>query len=93
MQELETFVYSSTVRLSFNKALIAAGTTLSGKLLRNGETYLLENSTVGDTLTMSSDTPEPLPVGKYKFVWLHYTISTNEPLQQGEAEIIIEALK
>lgn len=90
MLQLPNFVEGATVRLSFNVASLTAGTGLSGKLLRNGTTYALTNSTVGEVLTMASTT-NTLPVGKYKFVLTWYTIATDEPIEQHTAELEIVA--
>lgn len=89
MLQLEEFVLGSYVRISFNIGNLPSGTALSGKLTRDTQTYNLTNNTVGDVLTMSSAT-NMLPAGKYKFVLVWYTISTNEPIEEEGAELIIK---
>lgn len=89
MLTLDDFVFGATVRLSFDISKLPDDTTIEGKLLRNGTTHALTNSTVDNILTMSSPTNE-LPVGKYNFVLTWYTISTDEPIEQIEAVLIIK---
>lgn len=92
MLKLEEFVFGSYVRLSFNIEDLPSGTALSGKLQRNGQTYSLTNATNGNVLTMSSAT-NSLEAGRYKFVLLWYTISSNEPIEEQETDLIIKARK
>lgn len=92
MLQLEEFVFGSYIRLSFNIESLPSGTMISGKLQRNGQTYLLTNATVGDVLTMSSAT-NTLEAGRYKFVLLWYTVSNSEPIEEIETDLIIKARK
>jgi hypothetical protein len=92
MLEIESFVFGSHVRISFEMSGVPSGTSFSGKLQRSGQTYNLSNTTEGTTLTMSSAT-NTLEAGKYKFVLLWYTIATNEPIEELEADLIIKPRK
>lgn len=92
MIKLDDFVLGATVRLSFDVSALPAGTSLSGKLQRDGATHNLTNSTIGTVLTMSSAT-NTLPAGKYTFVLLWLTTATSEPIEELEADLIIKPRK
>jgi hypothetical protein len=92
MLQLEEFVLGATIRLSFDVSALTAGTSLSGKLQRNGETFNLTPTTNGNIMTLS-DTTNTRPAGKYKFVLLWYTIATGEPIEELEADLTIKPRK
>jgi hypothetical protein len=92
MMQLEEYVQGATVRLSFDVSALPVGTSLSGKLQRDGNTYNLTGSTNGDVLTLS-DTTNTRPAGKYKFVLLWYTVATGEPIEELESDLIIKPRK
>ncbi|MEI7585577.1 hypothetical protein [Runella sp.] len=92
MLQLEDFVLGATIRLSFDVSALPAGTSLSGKLQRDGETFNFTSSTNGNVMTLS-DTTHTRPAGKYKFVFLWYTVATGEPIEELEADLIIKPRK
>jgi hypothetical protein len=92
MLQLEDFVLGATVRLSFDVSALPVGTSLSGKLQRDGETFEMTPSTNGNIMTLSSAT-NTLPAGKYKFVLLWYTVATEEPIEELEADLTIKPRK
>lgn len=95
MLQLDDFVFGATIQLSFGISDLLSEiplSSLSGKLQRNGETFLLTNSIIDTELIMSSAT-NTLPAGKYKFVLLWYNTTNNEPIEEYEYDLTIKPRK
>lgn len=88
--ELDKFIYTGTISLSFNVSLLPNGITVTGKL-KQGNTDICDfesSDIVGGILTMTVVELDPVPVGTYRFI-ATFLDTQNKPIDQQEAPLYV----